>query len=43
MNFAAMIHTRCKRLPTDAEMGKWFNVQPSRAANVIPLAAIATK
>jgi hypothetical protein len=34
-----MIDGHYKGLATKAEGGKWFNVQPGRAANVIPLAA----
>jgi len=39
MNSAAMIHGHYKGLATRPEAEKWFNVQPSRAANVITLAA----
>ena len=37
-NSPAMIHGHYKGLATKAEAEKWFNVQPSRAANIIPLA-----
>jgi integrase len=39
----AMVHQHYKGLATKNEGEAWFNVQPGRAANVIPLAAIATK
>jgi integrase len=42
-NSPAMIHAHYKGLATKAEAEKWFNVQPGRAANVIPLAASANK
>ncbi|MGA2555038.1 MAG: tyrosine-type recombinase/integrase [Verrucomicrobiota bacterium] len=42
-NSPAMIHGHYKGLATKAEAEKWFNVQPSRAANIIPLAATATE
>jgi hypothetical protein len=38
-NSPAMIHGHYKGLATKAEAEKWFSVQPSRAANVIQLAA----
>jgi integrase len=38
-NSPAMIHQHYKGLATKAEAEKWFNVQPGRAANIIPLAA----
>jgi hypothetical protein len=34
-----MIHAHYKGLATKAEAEKWFAVKPSRAANVISLAA----
>jgi hypothetical protein len=42
MNSPAMIHAHYKGLATKAEAEKWFNVQPNRAANVIPMAINAT-
>jgi hypothetical protein len=38
-----MIHAHYKGLATKTEGEKWFAVEPGRAANVIPLAANATK
>jgi hypothetical protein len=38
MNSATMIRSNYKGLATKAEAEKWFNVQPGRTANVIPLA-----
>lgn len=37
-----MIHAHYKGLATKAEAENWFNVQPNRAANVIPMAINAT-
>jgi hypothetical protein len=36
-----MIHTRCKRLATKAEAGKWFNVKPDAPANIVQFSATA--
>jgi hypothetical protein len=30
-----------KGLATKTEAGKWFSIQPAKAANVIPLAAVS--
>jgi integrase len=38
-NSPAMIHQHYKGLATRAEAEKWFNVQPNRAANIVPLTA----
>jgi integrase len=38
-NSPAMIHAHYKGLATKAEAEKWFAIQPSRVANVIPMAA----
>ena len=38
-----MMAAQCKGLATKAEGEKWFNVQPGRAANIIPLASAAKK
>jgi hypothetical protein len=43
MNSAAMIFAKYKRPAKKVEAEKWFNVQPGRAANVIPLASGANK
>jgi integrase len=37
-NSPAMIHQHYKGLATRAEAETWFNVQPARAANIVPLA-----
>jgi len=37
-NSPAMIHAHYKGLATRAEAEKWFNIQPARAANIVPLA-----
>jgi hypothetical protein len=42
-NSPAMIHGHYKGLVTRSEAEKWFNVQPSRAANVITLTATENK
>jgi integrase len=42
-NSPAMIHQHYKGLATKAEAEKWFNIQPAKAANVIPLAAVSGK
>jgi hypothetical protein len=34
-----MIHAHYKGLATRAEAEKWFNVQPHRADDIVPLAA----
>jgi hypothetical protein len=39
----AMVHQHYKGLATKAEAKKWFDVKPTRAANVIPVAASAKK
>jgi len=36
-----MIHQHYKGLATKAEAERWFNIQPAKAANVIPLAAVS--
>ena len=38
-NSPAMIHQHYKGLATKADAEKWFNVQPHRAANIVPLIA----
>jgi hypothetical protein len=38
-NSPTMIHGHYKGLATKAEAEKWFNVQPNRPANVVPLTA----
>jgi integrase len=38
-NSPAMIHQHYKGLATKAEAEKWFNVQPAKAENVIPMTA----
>jgi integrase len=38
-NSAAVIHRHYRELVIKSDAEKWFNIQPSRAANVIPLAA----
>ena len=38
-NSPAMIHQHYKGRATKAEAEKWFNVQPAKAENVVPLAA----
>jgi integrase len=40
-NSPAMIHQHYKGLATKAEAERWFNIQPAKAANVIPLAAVS--
>jgi integrase len=40
-NSPAMIHANYKKLTTKSEAEKWFNVQPAKAHNVIPLSATA--
>jgi integrase len=42
-NSPAMIHAHYKGLATKAEAEKWFNIQPAKAANVIPLIAVSGK
>jgi hypothetical protein len=36
-----MMAAQCKGLATKAEVGKWFAVQPARAANIVTLTATA--
>jgi len=36
-NSPAMIHKHYKKLTKKAEAKKWFNIRPTREANVIPL------
>jgi hypothetical protein len=38
-----MIHAHYKGLATKTEAEKWFNIQPAKAANVVPLPAISGK
>jgi integrase len=41
-NSPAMVHQHYKGLATKAEAKKWFNVKPTKAANIIPLATSAS-
>lgn len=42
-NSPQMIHDHYRALATRREALKWFNVKPAKAANIVPLAAAATR